>query len=376
VTPPTNPRIAYLPGDGIGPEVLAVARRVLEAAGFRATWVDCAVGWSEWQRHGEALPAATLAACKESDAIFFGAITSKPADVAEQELAPGLRGRGLQYRSPVLRLRQELELFANIRPIQSYAGNPRNLREDVDLVIFRENTEDLYAGVEARPFPASLRAAWAATNPGANLPSAGPDTAVSLRVITRAATERLVRAAFEHARTHRRTRVTLVEKPNVMRATGGLVREVFFAVAKEFPGLHAHEENVDAACAHLARSPQDYQVIVATNLFGDILSDLAAEVAGGLPLAASANIGARHALFEPVHGSAPDIAGRGVANPLGAVLAGAMMASHVGQPEVSRRIDAAVRATIRRAQMGPADIGGKTADMEQALLAGLPLARA
>jgi isocitrate/isopropylmalate dehydrogenase len=363
-------RIAYLPGDGVGPEVLAVARRVLEAAGIHAEWDERPVGWAEWCRSGEPLPASTLEACRRADAILFGAITSQPDVEAEAALAPELRGRGLRYASPILRLRRELDLGVNIRPVHAWPGNPLNLRDDVDLVIFRENTEGLYAGIEAHPFGPELRAAWAQMG-ATRLPPAGPDTAVSLRVVTRRATERLAEAAFAYAHRNGRRRVTLVEKPNVLRVSGGFVRRIFFEVAARYPTIATDELHVDAACAALVRRPHTFDVMVATNLFGDILSDVAAEVAGGLPLAASANVGERHALFEPVHGSAPDVAGRGTANPLGAVLAGALLARHVGQGDVAARVEAAVARLLAEGAARPVDLGGhaRTADVESALVA-------
>lgn len=368
----TRPRIAYLPGDGVGPEVLAVGRRVLEAAGFEADWVELPVGWSEWTARGEALPAATLEEARRCDAVYFGAITSKPTDEGERELHPSLRGAGRIYRSPIVRLRQELDLFANVRPVRSIPGNRNNVRDDLDLVIFRENTEGLYAGVEAHPFPSELADAWRRAG-ATRTPPPGADTAVSLRVVTRRATERIVRAAFEYAAAHRRRKVTLVEKANVLRATGGFVRRVFQDVAARYPHLQTEELHIDAACARLVRQPSAFDVVVATNLFGDILSDIAAEVAGGLPLAASANVGDGHALFEPVHGSAPDIAGQGIANPLGAVLSGALLARHLGRPDVAERVEASVAALLAEATVLPRDLGGQanTAQVERALLAHL-----
>ncbi len=340
-------RIAYLPGDGIGPEVLGVARRVLEAAGLEADWIELPVGWGEWCARGNALPEGTLDGVRECEAILFGAITSKPDDQAEAELAPALQGRGLRYVSPILRLRRELDLYGNIRPIRSYPGNPANVSDHVDMMIFRENTEGLYAGLEARPLSVDLQSAFEQAWGRAAVPQAGADTAVSVRVVTRRATQRIMRAAFDYALRHRRRKVTLLEKANVVRATGGLVREVFHEEAARHANVRAEELNIDAACAQVVRNPAAFDVVVATNLFGDIFSDVAAEVAGGLPLAASANIGDRHALFEPVHGSAPDIAGHGVANPAGAVLAGALMARHLGRAAVADRLEAAVTGVVR-----------------------------
>lgn len=366
-------RIAYLPGDGIGPEVCAVARCVLEAAGFQAEWVELPIGWREWCERGEALPQATLDALRTCDAGLFGAITSKPDDEAQRELAPRLRGKGLSYRSPILRLRQELDLWANIRPVVTHGGNPNNLSPTVDLVLFRENTEGLYAGVEAHPFPTAVRDAWRAARPSAPLPAAGEDTAVSLRVVTRKATERIVRAAFEYATAEGRQKVTLIEKSNVLRATGGFVRRIFYEVAKGFPSIQTEDVHVDAACAEAVRRPQRFDVVVATNLFGDIFSDVAAEVAGGLPLATACNRGDRFALFEPVHGSAPDIAGKGIANPLGAVLAAAWMARYAGQESVAERVESAVNTLLLERRALPRDLGGSTDPLgvQEALLTGV-----
>ncbi len=349
--------IALLPGDGIGPEVTAVARRVSEAAGFDARWQEHPVGWHEWCRNGRPLPEKTLEGCRDADAVLLGAVTSKPEAQAQKELDPRLQDQRLRYVSPVLQLRRALGLHLNLRPA---VGN------GMDVTVFRENSEGLYAGHEARPIPASLGEIF----PG--LPT-GDDAAVSLRLVTRQAIERLSRQAFAHAQAHGKDRVALVEKPNVLRATGGLVRETFHQVAKDHPGVTVEEVNIDAACALLVRDPQRFQVIVATNLFGDIISDLAAELAGGLSLAASANLGETHALFEPVHGSAPDIAGQGLANPIGAVRSAALMAHHVGQLEPAQRMEHAVDAVLADPALRSVDLGGRatTTEIEQGLLAAL-----
>lgn len=352
-------RIAYVPGDGIGPEVLAVARRVLEAAGFEAHWNEYAIGWEEWCKRGEPLPAQTLQAIRDADATLFGAITSKPAEDAERELAPHLRGKGLEYQSPIVRLRQELTLGVNVRPCKSWPGNPNNLRNDVDVVIFRENTEDLYSGVEAHPLDPALQAALKASAPKGRVPDAGDASAVGVRVLTRAAWERLLIAAFEFAQRSNRKTVTLVDKPNVMRTTGRFLRQIFLEVSPHYPEIETRQENIDAACALMLRDPARFDVVVTTNTFGDILSDVAAEVSGGLALAPSANLGTDCAIFEPVHGSAPSIALTGRANPLAAVLAGAMMARHLGEDDVASRIEAAVADYLQRGRSLPRDLGGQ-----------------
>jgi isocitrate/isopropylmalate dehydrogenase len=345
-----RPVVAVLPGDGIGPEVTGVAVKVLQAAGLDASFSFHPVGWREWCERGEPLPAATLAACRSADAVLFGAITSKPEAEAQAEVAPHLRGN-VRYRSPILRLRKELDLYANVRPCQ---GN------GMDLVLFRENTEGLYAGFETATVSPSLRTAF---------PGLPEDAAVSLRVITPLGARRICEAAFAYAQANGRKCVTLLEKANVLRETGGLVRREFHAAAARHPDIVADELHIDAACARVVSRPGDFDVVVATNLFGDIFSDVAAEVSGGLPLAASASVGPRHLLVEPVHGSAPDIAGRGVANPLGAVKAAAMLAGRLGQPEVEGRIEAAVAALLAGGVL-PRDLGGSatTTEVEAELL--------
>jgi isocitrate/isopropylmalate dehydrogenase len=346
--------IAVLPGDGIGPEVTAVAVRTLQAAGFQGTFTEHPVGWSEWCARGEPLPAATLQACRDADGVLFGAITSKPDDQAQAELAPHLNGKA-RYRSPIVRLRQALDLYANVRPCQ---GN------GMDLVLFRENTEGLYAGFETPRAGADL---------ARHFPGLPEDAAVSLRVITPKGARRIVEAAFAHAKATGRKRVTLLEKANVLRETGGLVRRTFQDVARASPGVAADELHIDAACARVVSRPGDFDVVVATNLFGDIFSDVAAEVSGGLPLAASLSFGDRHILAEPVHGSAPDIAGRGIANPLGAVKAAALLAARLGQDGVRRRLDDAVDRVVAGGRVLPKDMGGSatTAQVETALLEAL-----
>jgi isocitrate/isopropylmalate dehydrogenase len=366
-------RVAFLPGDGIGREVLPAARTVLEAAGFTPEWVELPVGWDEWRARGDALPASTVEAMRTTRAAFFGAITSKGAAEAEKELATGLKGKGLRYASPILRLRKGFQLDLNARPIKTFAGNPNNIRGHVDMMVFRENSEDVYAEVETHPTPAALLDAWR-TAGAKDLPAPGDDTALTLRVITRARTQALVDAGFQFAAKNQRTKIALLEKANVMRKTGGLVQDVFRQTAARHPRITAEEYQIDAACAHCVRDPRRFDVVVATNLFGDIFSDLAAEVAGGLGLAPSGNIGSGYALFEPVHGSAPDIAGKGIANPVGAVLAGAMLVRHLGNNQAADRVDAAVKQLFRNGRAFTPDLGGvaKTHDVTDELIRLLP----
>lgn len=363
----TTRRIALLPGDGIGTEVISAAVRVLDAAGFEAEYLHADVGWHFWRTEGDALPARTVDLLRRCDAAFFGAITSKPADEAANELSPALRARGLKYGSPIVRLRQLFDLHTALRPCRAYPGNPRNIRDDIDIVVFRENTEGLYGGIEWHPLPESVAHAMADETHGHPTKmrrwfDAGLDNvALSTRFVSRAGCERIVRAAFQHAVKNDRRRVTLLEKPNVLRETGGLFTRVFRQIAAEFPTIEAREANIDSACMQMVTDPGRFDVVVAENMFGDIVSDLAAGLVGGLGFAPSANIGDRFAVFEPTHGSAPDIAGRGIANPIAAILAARMMLEWLGEREIADRVEAAVASLIADRQVNTPDVAGPNA---------------
>jgi isocitrate/isopropylmalate dehydrogenase len=294
-------RIAWLPGDGIGNDVMEAARLVLDSVELDAAYIRGDIGWDFWCKEGDAFPARTVELLKNVDAALFGAITSKPVKAAEAELAPELRGKGLTYRSPIVRMRQLFDLYVCLRPIKGYPGNPLNYKEGIDLVVFRENTEDLYAGVEFNPVPTEL----AATLTGLSKPFAhfanlaGDQYAVSCKINTKKGSERIVRAAFEFARQHGRKKVTVVHKANVVRATDGLFLEEAKKVAKDFPGIPMDDANVDAICMWLLKNPFAYDVLVAPNLYGDIISDLCAQMVGGLGFGCSGNIGEKLAVFEP-----------------------------------------------------------------------------
>lgn len=356
-------RIAWLGGDGIGPEVLDATRFVLDAIGFRAEYIPADIGWKFWCEEGNPLPARTLDVLRSTNCAMFGAITSKPAGDAARELAEPLRTRGLKYASPIVQLRREFNLYANIRPARTFTLGANS----VDVTVVRENTEGLYAGVEVHPTPQSL---VATLDPERKLPflreTAPSDLALSVRVTTRGACERIVSRAFTLARSLGRRRVTLVEKANVMRATGGLMTEVARAVASNFPEIEFREAHIDTACMDLVRKPREFDVIVADNLFGDILSDLAAGLTGGPGLAPSANIGESYAVFEPVHGSAPDIAGRGSVNPCAAVLSACMMLEWLGERELASRLHCAVRQVLTEGITRTADLGGNATTKQMA----------
>jgi 3-isopropylmalate dehydrogenase len=363
----TIPRIALLPGDGIGQEVLDAALRVLDASGFKATYTHADIGWRYWVSEGNALPERTIRVLEESDAALFGAITSKPHAEAQRELSPELHAKGFVYTSPIVQLRQHFELYLALRPCRSIPGIAGPSRDDIDIIVCRENTEGLYGGIEWRGIPAALAAQMGdpeSGHPGKMrrwIESGLDDLALSTRFVSRAGCARIVRAAFEIARNHQRRSVTLLEKPNVLRATGGLMCEVFRAIASEFPEIEAHELNIDAACMRLITHPHHFDVIVAENMFGDIVSDLCAGLVGGLGVTPSANIGDRLAIFEPTHGSAPDIAGKGIANPIAMILSACMMLDSLNEHDTSHRIRHAISQAIQHGQVNTPDMIGQDA---------------
>jgi 3-isopropylmalate dehydrogenase len=361
-------RIAYLPGDGVGPEVLQAARIVLDAVGFDAEYVPGDVGWEFWRKEGNPLPDRTIEVLKSTDACLFGAITSKPKDEAERELAPELRGKGYSYFSPIVALRQMFDLYANLRPCKAFPGNPLNYRDDIDLVVFRENTEGLYSGVEFHPVPDGVREALAAHSPKMARFSDVPadELAISCRIFTKKGCERIVRAAFEYAKAHGYPTVTVVEKPNVIRETSGMMVRIAREVAEDYPGIELWETNVDAMAMWLVKNPQNYGVLVSSNMFGDIISDLAAQLVGGLGFAASGNIGDSYAIFEPTHGSAPKYAGQYKVNPTAAILAGRLMLQWLGETEKAARIERAVAEVIAEGRVRTYDLGGSSSTLEMA----------
>lgn len=301
-------KVAVVPGDGIGPEVVRSALAVLDAAGARFEQVVVKIGFGRWKRLGQAMADEDLETIKHCDCVLLGAITTPPDP---------------DYRSILLRLRKELDLYANIRPFRSKA---------IDFIIVRENTEGLYSGQE----------------------DVGPEEARTLRVVTRRGSERIAEKACEIAA--KKKKLTIVHKSNVLQSD-----RLFLKTCQEVAmrrGILVEDMLVDSAAYNLVVNPQRFEVIVTTNLFGDILSDEAAGVVGSLGLCASANIGTNKALFEPIHGSAPDIAGKGIANPLGAIRSAAMMMEWMGQTEKAKRIEAAVQWALDNEIKTP-DLGGR-----------------
>ena len=335
--PPTT--VCLIPGDGVGKEVIPAAAEILAYLGLGLRFIEAPAGFEHFQVSGDAIPEETLADVASAGVVLFGATSSPSTQV------PG-------YRSPILVLRKTFDLYANLRPVFSLPGSFS--RRGINLLVVRENTEGLYAGREHQE----------------------GDTAIAERVITRSASRRIARSAFEQARRrspqraitdtftrafdlpgHFVSTVTLVHKANVLKLTDGLFRQSCLEAAESYPEITVRELLVDAAAMRLVRDPEHFDVIVTTNLFGDILSDEASALVGGLGVAPSANLGESTAVFEPVHGSAPDIAGQGIANPLGAILSTVMLLEHIHQMEAALRLARAVRQTLEDGLVSR-DLGG------------------
>ena len=361
-------RVAWLPGDGVGKEVLEAARIVLDAVGFGADYIDADIGWEFWRTEGDAFPQRTIDVLKNVDCALFGAVTSKPVKAAEAELVPALRGKGLVYRSPIVRMRQLFDLYVSLRPCKAYPGNPLNFKSGIDLVVFRENTEDLYSGVEFSPVPEKLAATLRElSKPFATFASLPLDAyAISCKINTKRGSERIIRAAFDFARKNHRRKVTVVHKANVVRATDGLFLETAKEIAREYPQITMDEANIDAMTMWLLKNPFNYDVLVAPNLYGDIISDLCAQMVGGLGFGASGNIGDKLAVFEPTHGSAPKYAGQYKVNPIATILAAKMMLDWLGEKEKAARIEEGVAAVISEGRVRTYDMGGSASTLDMA----------
>ncbi len=361
-------KIAWLPGDGIGVEVLEATKIVLDKLNFNAEYIHGDIGWEFWRTEGDALPVRTIELLQSVDAAMFGAITSKPVKAAEEELIPSLQGKGLVYRSPIVRMRQLFDLYICLRPTKAYKGNPLNYKDDIDIVVFRENTEDLYSGVEFNTIPQELaNTLKKLSKPFEKFASLNNDEyAISCKINTIKGSERIIRAAFEYAKKHKRRKVTIIHKANVVRATDGLFLETGKKVAQDYPEIQFDEANVDAITMWLLKNPNNYDILVAPNLYGDIISDLCAQMVGGLGFACSGNIGVNLGVFEPTHGSAPKYAGQYKVNPIATILAAKMMLEWLGEIEMAQKIENAVAKTIMDGKVRTYDMGGKNSTLEMA----------
>ncbi|MGW8264809.1 MAG: isocitrate/isopropylmalate dehydrogenase family protein [Longimicrobiales bacterium] len=361
--------VVSMPGDGIGKTVLPESIRVLDAVGFDAEYVHADIGWDFWVNEGNPLPHRTIDLLREHGLGLFGAITSKPKWEAVKELKPELQNKGLVYFSPIVGLRQVFDLDICIRPCISFPGNPLNFirrtadggfeEPEVNAAIFRQNTEGLYAGLEWTDPPQHVYDALA-THPKfkgfAHVPK--NELAISTRIFSRGACRRILEAAFRYAEKHGYKSVTVCEKPNVLRETSGMMEEVAREVQKEHPTIEHWSTNIDAQMMWLTKNPEDYGVIVAGNMFGDIVSDAFAGLVGGLGFACSANIGEEVAVFEPTHGSAPKYQELDppIVNPIAMILSAVMMLDHVGEGEKAQRVRNAVAAVVAEGKVRTYDM--------------------
>ncbi len=363
--------IVAMPGDGIGKSVLPEAVRVLDAVGFEAEYVHGDIGWEFWVREGNALPERTIELLSKHKLGLLGAITSKPKAEAAAELHPSLQGKGYDYFSPVVALRQRFHLDVCLRPCRSFAGNPLNFvrrlpdgtieEPFIDVAVFRQNTEGLYCGIEWTHPPDDLcnalskHARW---RPFARTPP--EEIAISLRVFTQAACRRIVAAAFHHASEHGYRSVTVCEKPNVLRETSGMMEDAVREIRENYPEIEVRSSNIDTQMMWLTKNPEDYGVFVGGNLIGDITSDAFAGLVGGLGFACSGNIGEEVAVFEPTHGSAPkyETFDPQIVNPTAMILSAAMLLDHVGETSMAERVRRAVAEVVREGRVRTYDMLG------------------
>jgi len=361
-------KIAWLPGDGVGNDVMEAAKIVLDALKFDAEYIHGDIGWEFWCKEGDPLPQRTIEMLKKTDCALFGAITSKPKEEAAKELIPELQDKGYIYSSPIVRLRQEFNLRTNLRPCKAYTGNPLNYKEGIDITVFRENTEDLYSGVEFHPIPKDVMDVLNTNHPKmkrfAELPL--DDVAISLRIITRKGAQNIIRDAFEYAKKHNKKNVTIVEKPNVIRETSGLMIREARKIARDYPNIELWETNIDAQCMWLVKNPEDYDVLVTSNMFGDIVSDLSAQLVGGLGFASSGNIGDNYAVFEPTHGSAPKYDGQYKVNPIAMLLSVKLMLDWLDEGESRDKLENAISKVIKEGKVRTYDMGGTSSTLEVA----------
>jgi 3-isopropylmalate dehydrogenase len=363
--------IVAMPGDGIGKVVLDETIKVLDTAGFNADYIEGDIGWEFWRIEGNPLPDRTIELLEKHKIGLFGAITSKPKDSAAEELSDNLKDKGLIYSSPIVGLRQHFNLDVCIRPCKTYRGNPLNFirrgandtieEPEIDVVIFRQNTEGLYGGVEWSDPPdvvyEALKTHKKFEKNFGHVPK--NEISVSTRIFTTNATARILRAAFNYARKYQYRSVTVCEKPNVIRETSGMMYKMALEIQKEeYPDIELWNTNIDAQMMWLTKNPEDYGVIVAGNMFGDIVSDGFAGLIGGLGFACSANIGEEVAVFEPTHGSAPKYANyqNSIVNPVAMIASACMMLDHIGENELSGKIKTAIARVIAEGKVRTYDM--------------------
>lgn len=320
-------KVTLIPGDGIGPEVVFSAQKIIDSVGVKIDWDIQNAGLITIDQFESPLPQHVIDSIKKNTLALKGPITTPI-------------GEG--FRSVNVTLRKELDLFANIRPIKNYNGIPTRY-DDVDIVIVRENTEDLYVGIEHM---------------------VGEDAAESIKVFTRKGCERIIRYAFEYARKEGRKKVTAVHKANIMKCTDGMFLNIARDISKQYSDIEFEEMIVEAMCMRLVQAPETYDVLVLPNLYGDIVSDLCAGLVGGLGFAPGANIGNRYAIFEAVHGSAPNIAGKNIANPTALILSGIYMLKYLGEDEASNRVESALSKVLKEGRVRTRDIGGNATTSE------------
>ena len=319
--------VTLIPGDGIGPEVTDAVKEIISAAGVEIDWEEVNAGTNVMEEYGTPLPEEVLESIKKNKVALKGPITTPV---------------GSGFRSVNVAIRQKLDLYVNLRPAKILAGAPTKF-DGLDVVIFRENTEGLYAGIEH---------------------NVGDDAAESIKITTRKASERIVRAAFEYAKENNREQVTAVHKANILKLSDGLFKEAAEEVAKDYPEIEFNNKIVDNMCMQLVQYPEDYDVLVLPNLYGDIVSDLCAGLIGGLGLTPGANLNDELAVFEAVHGSAPDIAGENKANPIAILLSSCLMLDHLGEEEAAQNIESAIETVLQEGTVLTGDLGGSASTDE------------
>jgi 3-isopropylmalate dehydrogenase len=360
-------------GDGVGPEVMDAAYLVLDALEFNAEYIPVPIGWEYWCREGNPLPQRSIDALKTCHCALFGAVTSKPREEAERDLHLSLQKKKFIYISPIVTIRQIFDLYINMRPCKAIPGCSLNYSDDVDIVIFRENTEGLYSGIEFHPLPDELRSSIIKYNSQFSRFDSVPsdEIAMSFRIITKHGANRIIRRAFEYALKYNYPTVTIAEKPNVLRETSGLMVREAKSIATEFNDVELCINNIDAQMMWLVKNPNEFGVIVTSNMFGDILSDLAAQLVGGLGFVASGNIGNNFAVFEPIHGSAPKYKGLSKVNPIAMLQASKMMLVWLGEAEKGKALESSINKVVAEGKLRTYDMGGNnsTLDIAKAIVA-------